>query len=280
MNPVVIIPCTGEPVAIETVKAALTQSPRVIVVGKIPAGLPGDERLTVIDAGQAVPPGRARNLGVAAAPDADVLVFLDADCVPQEGWLSKLLHKIEKGHELVGGVLKPEGKGYCFLADQVTSFFDQLEGTKSGAVETLTATNLTVTRSLWVRAGPFPEYVPASEDIEFVLSCRRAGAIPFLEGAACVAHRPSPTDFRRLIAHASLWGAHSIGVRRRFADVLSLPFFLRSRLLLFFLAPLIGMAFAFYQLLHTPRPWRKFRLWPAMAIAKIVWCLSAAKSKR
>jgi len=276
----VIIPCAGEAVASETVRAALAQAGghRVILAGAAPGGLPDDARLTVIDTGAPVPPGKARNLGAQAAAGAQILIFLDADCVPRPGWLENLAAALSGEPELVGGVLRPAGEGYFFFADQVTSFYDQLEGSPGGWAETLTATNLALTRDLWEKAGPFPEDVFAGEDLEFVLCCRRAGAKPFLVPDAVVEHRPGPTDLRRMVRHAAGWGAQSIHVRGRFADLLPVPFWMRSPLALALLAPAVGAAFALRQIRSAPPAFRKLRWWPAMALAKTAWCLAAAKS--
>ncbi len=277
---VVVIPCAGEPQAAGAVDAALAQGSghRVVLAGKKPEGLEPRDRLTIYDTASAVPPGMARNLGAKCAGDADVLIFLDADCVPQPGWLDAVLSRIKVGRDLVGGVLRIEGAGYFFMADQVTSFFDQLENTPGGEVPTLTATNLAVTRELWEKAGPFPDIVMAGEDLDFVMRCRRAGAQPYLEAGACVAHRPGKIGFRRMWRHAGHWGKDSIHVRKTYPDFLPMPAWMKNPLALAAGSPFIGMGFAFFQLINTPRPYRLWRLWPAMSVAKTVWCLAAAKS--
>jgi glycosyltransferase involved in cell wall biosynthesis len=279
-NTVIVIPCAGEPQAAQAINAALAQGElhRVVLAGKRPEGLQAQERLTIYDTAAAVPPGMARNLGVKCAGHADVYIFLDADCAPHPGWLDAILARMNEGYDLVGGVIRPEGRGYFFMADQTTSFFDQLENTKGGRIPTLTATNLAVTRTMWDKAGPFPEASMAGEDLEFVMRCRREGAQPWLESAACVTHRPGPIGFRRMWRHAGHWGKDSIHVRKKYPDLLLTPKWMMNPIVLAIAAPAVGAVFAFHQLMRTPHPYRRLRLWPAITIAKTVWCLAAAKS--
>ncbi|MCB1153988.1 MAG: glycosyltransferase [Deltaproteobacteria bacterium] len=279
-NVVIVIPCAGERVTQETISAALTQRPgvRVILSGARPADLRDQPGLTIFDTGAPVPPGMARNMGLQLAGEFDVAVFLDADCVPAHGWLKALLARVAEGHELVGGVMRPIDGGYWHTADQVTGFFDQLEGHPGGEVETLTATNLAVTRRLWETAGPYPDKNRAGEDFEFVLRCKAAGVTPYLEPAARITHKPIPVGPGGLWRRAGLWGFHSIQVRKRLPELSATPRAMLNPFVLAFGAPLIGAIFAVHQLRHTPIAYRRWRLWPAMAIAKTNWCLGAASS--
>ncbi|MCZ7585003.1 MAG: glycosyltransferase [Deltaproteobacteria bacterium] len=278
MRKAVIIPCAGEAVAAEAARAVLAQDEvtPVVLAGVPPRKLAAHPRLRVVDAGTVLPPGLARNIGAKHAPEADMLVFLDADCVPLPGWLETLEKRLAAGESLAGGAMRPIGVGYFFLADQVTCFFDQLDGNAGGVVDTITASNLAVTRALWEKTGGFPEDLLAGEDLEFVLRCRREGARPYLETGAVVHHKPGPIGPRRMLGHAAHWGRHSRAVRARYTDVLPFPFVLRFRPLLALLAPVIGAAFAAHQLRRTPRPYRRYALWPAMALAKTAWCVAAA----
>ncbi len=54
-------------------------------------------------------PGAARNAGAAAAAqDAEVLAFTDADCVPVPGWVAAGVRALEAGADLVQGRVDPD----------------------------------------------------------------------------------------------------------------------------------------------------------------------------
>ncbi|MGB5057754.1 MAG: glycosyltransferase, partial [Candidatus Promineifilaceae bacterium] len=89
----IIIPSLNSPLIDQVVAALVGQAQaevirEIVVVGKDEAGLLlVGGRVRLVDTGQPVPPGTARNLGIRAAT-ADLLIFLDSDCLPQPGWLA------------------------------------------------------------------------------------------------------------------------------------------------------------------------------------------------
>jgi glycosyltransferase involved in cell wall biosynthesis len=108
----VIIPHLNQPEALEKCLASVRaqtvaeEDYEVIVVDNGSKELPADicERFGAILLVESEPgPGPARNKGIAAA-SADLLAFIDADCVADGNWLAAAVSELSKpGTEVVGG---------------------------------------------------------------------------------------------------------------------------------------------------------------------------------
>lgn len=125
-------------------------------------------------------PGAARDAGAAAAA-TDVIAFLDADCVPQPGWLAAGLAALADADLVQGRVVPPPGarRGPWDRTLWVT--------TDTGLYE---SANLFVRRAWLERAGGFEDFVdpgrerPFGEDTWFAWRARRHGArVAFCPGA-------------------------------------------------------------------------------------------------
>ena len=143
----------------------------------------------------------ARNAGAAIAKGW-ALAFIDADCVPEPGWLAAGV--LALGHaDLVQGMIHPE-------AGKPVGPFDRTLGVVSeyGLYET---GNLFVRRELFERVGGFPDVGtggrrPFGEDTTFSWEARRSGARTAFAQDALVHHAIFPGDLRSyLIEHARRW---------------------------------------------------------------------------
>ncbi len=119
--------------------------------------------------------GPARNRGAACATH-DLLVFLDCDCVPGEGWLRGIADGLER-FDAVGGPVRVRLRGGDPHAATAAELFDLLFGFQSelsfARDGLLLSANLATTRAAFGRVGPFRTGV--SEDRDWCARARRLG---------------------------------------------------------------------------------------------------------
>jgi glycosyltransferase involved in cell wall biosynthesis len=125
----------------------------------------GDARFRIIEAGPATP-GRGRNVGIAAASHVWI-ALTDAGIRLEPDWLAHLCRRVEHepGIEVVYGNLEP-------LTD---SFFERCAALAYGPAKRLredglsrgpSVASMLLRRSVWERAGGFPDH-RAAEDLIF-----------------------------------------------------------------------------------------------------------------
>ena len=149
---------------------------------------------------------RARNAG-ARATDADKLAFLDADCVPEPGWLDALDRCLD-GHPLVGGRVVVEGA--ATRAERFDTLW-RLRQDETIAQGWSGSGNLGVRRALFDRLRGFDEwFTHAGEDVDL---CLRAGEVAYCP-AAVVHHAPART-VRQVLARAVRHGYGSTQLHHR-----------------------------------------------------------------
>ncbi len=111
-------------------------------------------------------PGAARNLGAENAKGR-WLLFIDADCVAEPGWLPAAIAALAQGARLVGGSVR-HGQPWHPVAviDNLMQFSDLAPGRPGGAAPPLPSCNLAIARDDFLALGGFPD-LPAGEDILF-----------------------------------------------------------------------------------------------------------------
>ena len=209
MSIAVIIPARDAERVLPATLAALRGAQEVIVVDN--GSRDGTAAAAVAQGARVVHEPRpsragARNAG-ARATTADRLAFLDADCVPDPGWLAALDRCLDE-HALVGGRVIVEGDA------TLTERFDSLWRLRQ---ETTIAQgwsgsgNLGVRREVFDRLGGFDAtFAHAGEDVDF---CLRAGAIGYCADAV-VRHAPAHT-MREVLARAIRHGYGSTQLHHR-----------------------------------------------------------------
>jgi glycosyltransferase involved in cell wall biosynthesis len=157
-------------------------------------------------------PAVARNRGAAAA-SGDPLVFLDADCTPAEGWLSRLLAAHDAGAAVVGGSLDlPSGLSAMARCDYYCGWYHVHSRRPAGEVPNHPPGNLSVRREVFGRTQGFTEQQPvayAHEELAWQAEVRRAGGRIVFEPRAIVFHRNRP-GFANLLRRNYRWGFSAI----------------------------------------------------------------------
>lgn len=276
----IIIPLLDDPRVACAIGAVLAQDgaeavEEILVVGRgAPGAVPAHPRVRIIE--NTGLPGANRNLGSVQA-QGEVLIFLDADCVPRAGWLRGLLAGLEHAPAVSGAVL-PDGGGYWATAYNVSTFDEFRAGRPAGPRAYLPTLTLAVRRAAVDAAGPLDETMPRCEDMDWTIRMARAGCGLWFAPDAIIAHRPGASP-RGVWAKWAESGYYSAMVRRRYPDVayrgragalLARPWLLRV------LAPLVALAAA-ARILSAPGMWRYAHTAPVVWLTKLAWCWGAAR---
>jgi GT2 family glycosyltransferase len=279
----IIIPSLNSPIIDQVLAAIESQAgiecvEQIVVVGKDEAGLiPANEHVQLIDTGQPVPPGTARNWGIEAT-QAELLIFLDSDCLPQPGWLAQHIAAHEAGHIVVGGGVLPTGRNYWHLVYNLTLFHEFFSVSHSGPRDYLPTLNLSVARSVIEGVGNLNESLDRGQDIEWTTRMRRAGIEPYFWAEAAVYHQHNRTNLKRVWQDCARSGYYMRWLRLQNQDMLQAPALFRYPRLIWWLSPLIAAGVTLRIFLSQPATF--LRYWyalPAIYLTKIGWCWGASR---
>ena len=265
-------------------QAGLDGAYEVIVVGRDRYGLVQEtERVRFLRSERDLNAGEARNRGIEAAR-GEVIFFLDADCIPDEDWMARLLRRYRQGYPIVGGGVTFSDRNFWTLCDNVSHFYGLYpDGRPRLAVDfNIHTANMCVSKALLVKVGKFSERFPgaAGEDFDLIMRIREGGYGLYFEPSALVTHRPERNSFRSVLRHSAIWARQSIGIRHRYAALLKTPWVLYHPLPLLFLSPMIAVWVSARIFLLYPRLLRYWYTFPVVLLSKIVWCLAAASELR
>lgn len=157
-------------------------------------------------------PAIARNRGAREAA-GELVVFLDADCVPAMGWLERLLAAHDGKVTVVGGSLDlPPGLPPMARYDYYCGWYHVHSRRPAGEVPNHPPGNLSVARDVFARTCGFTERQPvayAHEELGWQAEVRRAGGRILFEPAAVVYHHNRP-GFWNLLRRNYRWGYSAI----------------------------------------------------------------------
>src|SRR6266542_2237742 len=163
-------------------------------------------------AGSGGNPAAARNRGVAIAT-GDPLVFLDADCIPGEGWLAAILAAHERGATVVGGALDlPLGLPATARCDYYCGWYLVHSRRPAGPVPHHPPPNLSVRRAAFLSTPGFTERQPLSytnEEREWQAELHRHGHRMYFEPKAVAYHYNRP-GFTNLLRRNYRWAYTAI----------------------------------------------------------------------
>jgi glycosyltransferase involved in cell wall biosynthesis len=204
------------------------------VIQSVPPGSPGN-------------PGAARNRG-AKASTGDPIVFLDADCVPRDGWLEAILDAHKIGATVVGGSLEmPPGLSYTARCDYYCGWYLVHSGRPAGFVPHLPAPNLSVRRDPFLQTSGFSIHPPldySQEERAWQSELQRSGHRMYFEPKAVVFHR-NRSGFGNLLRRNYRWGYSAIESKSR-TGVARMAWLYRFPWIPILLSPLLALTHTGY----------------------------------
>jgi glycosyltransferase involved in cell wall biosynthesis len=212
----VVIPCYkhAEEVGL-CLRALATQACsvpfEVIVVDSamddVVAAVVSSNRARLVRSPKRLLPGQARNLGAASA-EGGILLFIDADCRPEPGWLDAAYAALTAGARLAGGpVLHARPLHPIAVSDNLLQFADFPPNRPDGPARYFPGCNLAIRRDDFYSVGGFPAItLPSGEDTSFcsAVSARWPEGLSFTRRMQ-VRHA-GRTTLRAFLEHHSTFG--------------------------------------------------------------------------
>jgi glycosyltransferase involved in cell wall biosynthesis len=224
-------------------------------------------------------PASARNRAASEAR-GDLLIFLDADCEPESGWLSAHLSAHERGERIVGGPLDlPDGLPLLARADYYGGWYHVHSRRPAGPVPNHPPGNLSVRREDFLRTSGFTESGPAAyahEELEWQAQLQRAGQRIWFAPDAAVRHR-NRSGLGNLLRRSYRWGYSSVELKAK-TGAARWAWLYRHPGLLVAASPLLAPA----QTAYIVACWLRARcleplaLAPLLLLARVAYCAGMA----
>lgn len=216
-------------------------------------------------------PHAARNVGVAMAVGS-LIVFTDADCEADRGWLASLVAAHDSGHDIIGGCIDSNATRNVSRGIHILKYSPYLRGKPAGPIPIAATGNLLVSRTVWALAGPFDGSIFCGDAL-FSWNAREAGFAPWYEPKAIVIDQDEHyrtgffserfrrgREFGRVRAAFELWG-----IIRRGLSIACFP-----------LATFSAIAKAGRECLRSGRFADFFATLPFQVASNAAWCAGEA----
>lgn len=149
------------------------------------------------------------NKGAKRAIDADILIFLNDDTIPQPGWLDPLLRASLRDGIAGNRLVYPDGRIQhtgVFLRrdpDGTLTAYNRHTEARSGPVPAVTGACLAIRRDIFDDLAGFDEgFVNGYEDVDLCLRARQAGHEISYVAESTVIHLESQSDPQLRFGHA------------------------------------------------------------------------------
>jgi GT2 family glycosyltransferase len=277
----VIIPNLNSPTIDRTIASLHAQTradaiAEIIVVGRDePGRLPDDPLVRFVDTHQPVTAPVARNRGIALA-QANVLIFIDADCIADSKWLEHLLQTLNTGKDVVSGAMALVRDTYWAVAYNISWFHDFLPSAPAGARRHLPTSNLLVRRQVIETVGLLDEELARGQDTDWTARMVEHGYQLWFAPQAIVYHHHARRTAHSIWQQCRQGGAYAAQVRLYHPGVLAAPGILRRPRLLTWFSPLIAALVSAQIFVRDRALWPYLPYFPAVYMTKIAWCLGAA----
>jgi glycosyltransferase involved in cell wall biosynthesis len=174
----IIVPCRGRADLLQECLASLMDQKtqfryEVIVVYcqadfEVEAVVEENEIIRAIRSKDYLAAGAARNLGAAQAL-ANILGFIDSDCIVDEYWVTYAVNTIQNGAVLCSGVIQDALPHHLISsADNRLQYVDFSIGRPYGIAPYFPAAHIAVTKEVFHQVGGFPPHTQG-EDVIFTL---------------------------------------------------------------------------------------------------------------
>lgn len=282
LNVSIIIPSLNAPTIDAAIQSIHTQITSLCIVEIIVVGLDNSNLISYhptvkfISTQKPVSAAVARNIGIKHA-QSDWIIFIDADCVAEPRWLENLMNKSDT-YQIIGGSVDIESKNYWTFADNLAMFHSFLPNKPTRLCTALPTLNLAIYKEVITSIGLMDEkfVLARGEDFDWTLRMHKAGYKLLFEPNAIVLHQPSRSSLSSLLKHSWKSGFSMSIVRQRYSDYYSGVSLLRYPIVLQSLAPIISFILSIRICLTSGTLIASIKVWPAVLLAKLAWCLGAA----
>jgi len=159
-------------------------------------------------------PGSGRNLGVQHA-QGEIVMFTDADCVPDSDWISQIIFSYKKREvDGVGGcVINGYPKSLTAWVSHFIEFNEWTESTPEGYVTNIPSCNISYKKEIFKKYSIYFTDIFPSEDTLFNWTLVEKGGKIYFNPKARITHL-SRVGFKKLFQHQRTLGKASAEARR------------------------------------------------------------------
>lgn len=281
----IIVPNLHSPTIDKTLESIVNQecdcNYEIIVVGQDRFNIVFESKLIrFIKTSNPVPPSVARNIGIRNS-QGDILIFIDADCLAEKGWMQTLIDCYKNPEVMVvGGGVNFPADNFLSYCDNLATFHDYLSSQKPGTRDILPTLNFSIRREVIDSVGYFDESypLPAGEDADYSTRLRIMGYTLLFEPKASINHQSKRYGIIQVVKHAYHFGQYSVKVDQRYRRFLRTPFLFNNPILLIVLSPIIAFSVVIRIIFHIPPKLINICSIPAIYLIKIIWCVGATRT--